>query len=208
MFKKATLFSTSALLGLTLASATAFGQTPASGAGSVVSETPSEPGKIGAWVFRTGDDGLALNVQPVPFSTKYKGYLRQYKKVGDVYTPTDIKLQVDDTGGTPPANLGDQGIEVSIVPKETTGSLQIPYYELTYLAPGGVTVKVGAMRFLNGNAGRSGTDVVLRVNSKLKSLSRNPCDEPPIDDMGEEEILDQSASTLPLTAVAATTIEE
>jgi len=208
MLKNVVLFSVFAMAGLGLASATTFGAGPTppppSGPGSIVNETPTEPGKIGAWVFRTGDDGLALNIQPIPFSSKFKGYLRQYTKTALGYTPTDIKLQVDATAGTAPANLGNLGIEVSMEPKTSNG---VEYFDLTYLATGGTVVKVGAVRFVDGSAGRTGADVVLRVNANFKSVTRNPCDEPPVDDMGEEEILDQSASTLPLTAVASETVE-
>ncbi len=208
MSKRSTITSASAWFGLALASATTFAADttppPPSSAGSIVNETPAEPGKIGAWVFRTGDDGLALNVQPIPFSPKIRGYLRQYTRTALGYTPTDIKLQVDPTAGAVPANLGSTGIELSMEPKTSNG---VEYFELTYLATGGVSVKVGAVRYVNGNSGRGGSDVVLRVNTNLKSVTRSPCDEPPLDDMGEEEILDQSASTLPLTAVATETSE-
>ena len=206
MLKKVLHVSMSALLGVAFVATTSFGQGGvggpggSSGPGSIVNENPSEPGKIGAWVFRTGDDGLALHVQPVAFSTKYKGSLRQYTKTNLGYTPTDLKLQIDPTAGAAPENLGNQGIEVSVEPKTSNG---VPYFELTYTPMGGTPVKVGAMRFLSGSSGRSGADVVLRVNANLKSVSRDPCDEPPLDDMGEEEILDQSAATLPLTAVAS-----
>ena len=206
MLKRFFSLPTFALVGLALVSAPVYGQTPPSGAGSVVNETPGEPGKISAWVFRTGDDGLALNVQPIPFSTKYKGYLRQYSKTALGYTPTDIKLQVDPANGAAPENLGNEGIEVTMEPKTANG---VAYFDLTYVPTNGAPVKVGAVRFASGNSGREGTDVVLRVSTNFKSVSRvDPCDGPPVDDMGEEEILDQSASTLPLTAVATSTIEE
>lgn len=206
MLKRVFSLPTFALVGLALVSTPAYAQAPASGGGSIVNETPGEPGKISAWVFRTGDDGLALNVQSIPFSTKYKGYLRQYSKTALGYTPTDIKLQVDPTNGAAPENLGDEGIEVSMEPKTANG---VDYFDLTYMPASGTPVKVGAVRFVSGNSGRAGTDVVLRVSANFKSVSRvDPCDGPPVDDMGEEEILDQSASTLPLTAVATSTTEE
>lgn len=181
-------------------------QVGASESGTLANEASSNAGKIKCWVMRSGDDAFALNIQPVPFGNGLRAFLRQYEKAagGTGYTPVPIKLQTQPVG-TDPEEFTDP-IEVSLEQKMTASG--ITYYTMSY-GSGASAFSIGAVRFLEGNGGRASSDVVVRFDpDKMKSVQRDPCNEPPADDMGEEEEVLQDGSFLPLKAPPVATAEE
>ena len=101
---------------------------------------------------------------------------------------------------------GGNPIPLSTVPVKLTAVSGHPgTYSMTYEGVSPV-VDIGYLRFVAGNTGRASSDVIVRLNkTTVDGVTTDPCNEPPIDDMGEEEDIAVGANSspgpsLPLTA--------
>jgi hypothetical protein len=168
--------------------------------GTIVTTSTATAGKMRSWVFRSGDDAFVINVQPKPFSSDFKAYIRQYKKGTSEFAPTALKLKIDPAAGAPSVSF-NTAIELALEKNIVSGNES---YTMTYVNAAGVITKVGVLRFVGGGNGRASADLIARFDAKVTSIVfRDPCVGPPADDMGEEEEISLDGSSVPLQPVAS-----
>ncbi len=169
---------------------------PAPGnSGTMINSAASSPTKAKYWVFRTDKDAVAIHIaNKIGPKPKTVAYLMVYSPgVSGFQRLANIQVEVNGTV----QNIPDM-LEVDLVPKASG-----KHFEMMYTNNAN-TVKLGVLRYREGSNGRASSDLQVQLDSAvLKSVVRgNPCDEPLVDDMGEEEELEQDAVLIPLSVEA------
>jgi len=171
--------------------------------GDVLS-SPASPDRIRAWVSRSSSGAVAVSVYNDGSTLSAK--FRRFSKEEEEYSSKKTKIQIPSTTPTGPATTI---AEIATVPVRLVA---IPGRDDTYkmvyesLTPN-VQVDVGFVRFGRGNNKRASSDVVVRFKNIEGAI--DPCSQPPIDDIGEEEEMPEGASanapgpSLPFTAPIA-----
>ena len=145
------------------------------------------PGKVNCWISRNESGALALSVYE-DGSILY-GKFRQYEKKEENFTSKSTQITLPDSTTTNEISI----VVVRLVPKQSfTDTYEMIYDTTAAPAAPSVSIPVGFVRFVRGKTGRSSSDAVIRLGSKVVG-STNPCDKPPIDDVGEEELMAVSA---------------
>ena len=168
--------------------ATVATEPPGPDTGEVLS-SPASPDRIKAWVSRSSSSAVAVSVynDGATLSAKF----RRFSKEEEEYSSKKTKIQIPSTTPTgPPTTIA----EIATVPVRLVA---IPGRDDTYkmvydsLSPN-VQVDVGFVRFGRGNNKRASSDVVVRFKNIEGAI--DPCSQPPIDDIGEEEEMPEGAS--------------
>ena len=156
-----------------------------------VTNTPANFGRIKCWVSRSSDGAIAIYKHAAiavsvweegPPGTLFAKF-RRYGKTPETFSAMDTKIIVNTTTSV----TSSLPILVRVLPIANRAGT----YEMKYDHPSG-SVTVGYLRFAPGAIGRSATDVVVRLKQGAVDGVVDPCSEPPIDDMGEEEEMDLS----------------
>jgi hypothetical protein len=150
------------------------------------------PNRVKCWVARTGNRALAVSIYANGTAAK----LRLYKKEIDGYLGLNIKIPIP---GEQPQT------EAFVVVVLEPYSNKPNTFEMKFLKQQNSTttpISVGYITFLPSVNGRTSSDVVVRLRAAVKGenpeaygpSTTNPCDEPPTDDIGEEEQMDFGAT--------------
>lgn len=144
--------------------------------GTIESSAPSV-GKVNCWISRSNTGAVAVTVYQEP-STNLSAKLRQYSKEEEEYSSKKTRIKVSPT----------QTDELSVVTVklELVANTQDTYAMLYESAGVPTPIQVGYLKFARGTTGRKASDVVIRLASVVDG-SVDPCNKPPIDDIGEEE---------------------
>jgi hypothetical protein len=152
---------------------------------------PASPGRINCWVARTGTRAVSVSVYEE--AGKKMAKLRLYTKPTidpEEYSAVSAKIPVP-TGTTPD--------EITVVPVALVEVTSKPNtFEMKYQKKVGATtteVSIGYLTFSPSTNGRMSSDVVVRLKSNVKAANQevfgpsvtDPCNQPPDDDIGEEE---------------------
>lgn len=181
---------------------------------------PASPGRINCWVARTGRRAVSVSIYED--GGKKMAKLRLYTKPA---TEPEEYSGVNTVIPIPGSATPD---DVRVVPVELVEVASRPNtFEMKYEKRVDTTITVVNLGFLTFSPsvnGRASSDVIVRFKGEVKaantavfgtSTSTNPCDEPPDDDIGEEEEIPPGftpvgeqptapGSSLPLTAPVAT----
>ena len=158
--------------------------------GTIVNTVATEPLKIGAWVARSESTAIAVRIYED--GTIKKAKIRRYELVDGEFSDVTTKFKKSDGSETAPVAVF-----------ETTLVLKAGYantYELMYPVEA-TPVRIGYIRFYKGNQGRTASSAAIRLEAAVVVGATNPCDEPPIDDIGEEEFINATASSAPSAAI-------
>lgn len=205
MLRKCTFLLLPLMAAFATASATAADTAPPpESAGTVINSAASDPSKASYWVFRTPNDAVAINIYKItgPNAKTTANLMIYAPDLNGFERLANIQVDVNGTVQTIPNVL-----PVDLVEKTYTNGGK--YYEMNYNHSGTI-VKIGALRFREGSNGRGSADVQVRFDpTTLKSIRRiNPCDEPLVDDMGEEEELEADPVRVPLKPNAVADVIE
>ncbi|MFN7731265.1 MAG: hypothetical protein ACK5OB_05145 [Pirellula sp.] len=179
-----------------------------------IRNTSATSGKVNAWISRNGPSAVVLKIEnPVAGATTIPGKLTQYVPattgIDDyILQPTTLTLS---TG-----SVTSDRVDVDL---QLIGDNR-GYKTFSILARGRASEgPIGWLSFRSGNGDRSRSRVLVRMKrDKIKDAaapttsSTNPCDAPPTDDVGEEELFDvdpdatsQPSKVLPKVPASAST---
>jgi hypothetical protein len=162
--------------------------------GSLINSSSSSTDKSMTWVSRSYTDASAMRIYQT-FDGLLVANIRTYNRSGANFVGKTTTITYDDPNVTPTvrvvAPVEVVKVELKEV-KETTAPYRLLHYNLMYYPlgfdsseiPQGNPVRIGKVRFNRGVNGRNSSDVSLKFGPPVKP---NPCDEPPLDDIGEEE---------------------
>ncbi len=160
--------------------------------GSISSNAAADPDNyINCWISRNADRAVAVHVYTE--NSQLKAKFRQYSWDGESYasTPTTIKKGVDTL-------ISTAVIPVTLVAEPSTKYTGLYKMVLSVTTGGTVTDHdIGYVNFVRGKKGRAASKVSLTLTTKnggttVTPSAGNPCDEPFIDDIGEEEEIAKS----------------
>lgn len=144
-----------------------------------ITGSPATLNRVKCWVSRTNSGGPgAVAVSVFSDGSNLSAKLRRYTKEEEEYSSTVTKIKVPGTATIISLSV----VPVKLVPVAGYENTFDMMYEATSPSQ---TFSVGYLKFIRGNAGRSSSDVVIRVRNIEGVI--DPCNKPPIDDMGEEE---------------------
>ena len=147
-----------------------------------ITGSPASPGRVKCWVSRSSTGAVAISV--FEDGTTLSAKFRRYSKEEEEYSQIKTKIQTPPTtpGGTPTTIQELSTVPVRLV--AVTGVTDT--YTMIYdsLTPE-VQLPVGFVKFVRGNNQRASSDVVVRFKNIEGAI--DPCNQPPIDDIGEEE---------------------
>lgn len=155
--------------------------------GSISSNPPADPENyINCWISRNAERAVAIHVYTE--NSQLKAKLRQYAWDGESYgsTTTTIKKGAETL-------ISTAVIPVSLVAEPSTKYTGLYKMVLSVTSGGTVTdYDIGYVNFFRGKKGRAASKVSVTLTTKnggttVTPSAGNPCDEPFIDDIGEEE---------------------
>ena len=195
------------------------GSTPGSGlsnadTGSVFGSAPSDASKANCWVIRTPTEGMAICVFEDPVFLVRSATLRMYSRSPSGFTGKTATIKYKETPSSPETTLTPETVNLRL--EEVRDDMErVTHYNMNFFpdgynpngSPKGVKVVIGKLKYNRGNNARVSSDVSVRLSPSIRPA--NPCDEPPLDDIGEEEEVAISSAnvpgmTFPLTPVAVT----
>jgi hypothetical protein len=199
------------------------GSTPATDGGTIIGTPTTELGKANSWVIRSATQGIAICIYEDPVLFVQCANIRFYARTPSSFvgktTPVTYKPDGSQTETT--VNLETIYVRLESVPDKLG---RFAHYSMNYFpegyepngTPKGTKVQIGKIRFNGGANGRISSDVAVRLSTTVRpstASSTSPCDEPPVDDIGEEEAVVVSATNVPglafpLTPVPATNTSE
>lgn len=168
--------------------------------GSIYGTPCTSPDKANCWVIRTYNTATAVCVYEDPVFHVPMANLRNYTKNSTGFTSQNTTVTLP-----APANTTQSLDVVKVRLEEVRDSLgRVTFYNMNYYpdgyntdgTPKGTKVAIGKMKFGKGSHGRGSSDVTIRLGSSVRPTA-NPCDEPPLDDLGEEEEIPVSSSKVP-----------
>jgi hypothetical protein len=152
-------------------------------------------GKINAWVARSGEYAVAVHIPNSTLSGKLQSYQLSLSPVPAYYAvPTTITLPDNST-------MSVSAVDVQLVSKNfDNGKRKFQYYEMHYTNPATSTkYKIGYVRLISDSLDRERMKLSIRLLDKVTvvggavpTAASSGCDEPPADDVGEEEPIDPS----------------
>ncbi len=187
--------------------------------GTIISAPSTDPQRVKCWVSRNFDTALAAcvytdSVYQVPMAN-----IRLYQLSGSGFVGKQVTFKEVLTGGAAESYTFDV---LNVRLEKVDDSIgRVRYYEMAYYPKGynangtgrDPRVLVGYARFAPGKNGRATSDAIFRLHKKIQqalggslplaapagtaaSSSSDPCDGPPVDDIGEEE---ETVAGAPLT---------
>jgi hypothetical protein len=150
---------------------------------------PSAANQLNCWVSRSNNAAIAVSVYMSGGGSQLVGKLRRYSKGDEEYEDTTTQIKLPDGTTTPALKVIMFNLEHEANPKYPD------LYKMMYAPSVGSPIKVGYLNFVRGNKTRMSSKVSIRLDHTTVVGVNNPCDEPPIDDIGEEEEIRRSTST-------------
>lgn len=170
--------------------------------GTIVNSTSDDPTQIHSWVRRFGTtDAIALTISaPSLIGGNPIGTLRQYKSDGEGgFYKESFKVDPDGTGSTAETTI--DVIPVRLEPNNNTTN-RYPSWNIVYDQRAGFTPVVnpgselvlGWIAYREGRTNREQSHVAIRLDRRKVNPKTplDPCDGPPVDDIGEEELVTAS----------------
>jgi hypothetical protein len=161
--------------------------------GSIKNASTTTAGKINAWVARTvGQHAIALHIgDTAPLTGTFRQYSYNEDDEKFIAAATSLRL----VNGTE-VNLPVVPFELERYSFEKNGRTIVSYKILYSPSPGADKEIIGYVRFNKGNFERKSSDLIIRLlgqaianNGTATLTAAGPCDEPPADDVGEEELI-------------------
>jgi hypothetical protein len=171
----------------------------------ILNSTTAPPGKINAWIARSGENAIAVHIPNSALLGKLQSYQLTLSPVpAYIAVPTTLTLPDNTT-------ISLSVVDVQLVSKNfDNGRRKFQYYEMHYTVPATSTkYKIGYVRLISDSLDRDRMKLSIRLLSKVTQVgstvaasAASGCDEPPSDDVGEEEPIDPASggpgSQLPL----------
>jgi hypothetical protein len=170
--------------------------------GTIVNLPSSDTSQIRSWVRRFGStEATALTiVAPSVIGDNPIGTLRQYKSDGEGgFYKESFKVDPDGTGGTAETTI--DVIPVRLEPNNNPTN-RYPSWNIVYdhragftpIVNPGTELVLGWIAYREGKTSRDQSLVAIRFDRRKvnPTTPTNPCDGPPVDDIGEEELVTAS----------------
>jgi hypothetical protein len=167
--------------------------TPVPDTGTVFCTPNPATGKVNCWVIRNFSTASAISIFEDPVFSVPSAKIRNYVKNPSGFSAQNTTVTYT-TAATPPTTVTQSLDVISVRLEEVRDTLgRVTYYNMNYFpegfnpdgSPKGVKVLIGKLKFSRGSDGRSSSDISIRFGAAVRPS--NPCDEPPLDDLGEEE---------------------
>ncbi len=140
---------------------------------------------VNCWVSRSNSEAIAVSVYK-DSTQQLVGKLRRYNKGFEDFREKDTQIRLPDSTILPAEKI------VSFKLEKLTSDKFPDVYNMMYTPPTGSPIQIGYISFIRGNKTRLSSSAVIRLNDKVVVGVTNPCDEPPIDDLGEEEAISRA----------------
>jgi hypothetical protein len=186
-----------AMAQLSTGTTTTTSTTPTTSESTIISKTAAA-GKVKCWIARTSTKAIAVHVFVDPTNSQLCARVRYYVKNDEEYASRDTIITLPSNTTPEP---GAKFLTVKLVP---FGPAEDRMYEMKFvkLTPTPTESSIGFLRFIKGSNGRTSDDVLMRfhgkasgTNAKVHEYGTDPCDKPPVDDVGEEEDMAMSGTS-------------
>lgn len=144
--------------------------------------------QVNCWVSRSNNEAIAVSVY-TDSNLQLVGKLRRYTKGDEEFEDKDTEIKLTPTTTSTPLKVVPFKLE-----RETSVKFQ-DVFKMMYTPATGDPVRIGYLSFVRGNKSRLSTSVVIRMDHTTVVGAINPCDEPPIDDIAEEEEIRRGPTT-------------
>lgn len=144
--------------------------------------------QVNCWVSRSNNEAIAVSVY-TDSNLQLVGKLRRYTKGDEEFEDKDTEIKLTSTTTSSP---------IKVVPFKLEREASVKFqdvYKMMYTPATGNPIRIGYLSFVRGNKTRLSTSVVIRMDHTTVVGAVNPCDEPPIDDIAEEEEVRRGPST-------------
>jgi len=158
--------------------------------GSIVGSPASSVYNVKCWISRSENGATAVSVFDDGGVLRAK--FRRYEKKEEDYRTRLTKFLPPIV---PPATVSPMVTPVeTVLVKLVAVAGYADTYDMIYEVPmSTLSFSVGQARYVRGNRSRGSSDVVVRFRN-IEGVSADPCNEPPVDDMGEEEDMPRGGS--------------
>lgn len=157
--------------------------------GSIESNATADPtNTINCWISRNTTRATATYVYTENGQLKAK--FRQYEFDGESYSSTSTRIVNDSV-------VVAEGAVIAVT-LQSVASTKFPnLYKMVYTGNNNTNYDIGYLNFVRGNKGRPASKVSIKFINKTMGVKvtpngGDPCDEPPIEDIGEEEVIQRS----------------
>lgn len=159
--------------------------------GTVLNSSTENANTINAWVSRSKSSAIAIHIfevtNPTTNEKVLKANLRQYADGLEVYPVTTTTI----------TNNGVGLASNSIIPVKLVNAPSArtdEHYKLIYTAADNTEYEIGTLTFVRGSVNRPSSKVNIKLYNKTGGVKVtpggiNPCEEPPIEDIGEEMLV-------------------
>ncbi len=167
--------------------------------GSLDSSPASSSGFINCWISRNNSRAIAIHIysETVNGEIVRKAKFRQYNKGEESYSSTETKIYSYDSSSTG-TEVG-KGSIITVTLEKVNNTSHPNMFKMVYESNAGQKYDIGLINFVRGNKGRPASKVLVKLSNKTKdgikvtpNSTSNPCDEFPVEDIGEEEEIAQS----------------
>lgn len=141
--------------------------------------------QVNCWVSRSNSEAIAVSVY-MDSTQQLVGKLRRYNKGIEDFREKDTQIKLPDSTILPAEKIVPFKLE------RLSGSKFPDVFNMMYTPPTGNPIQIGHMSFIRGNKTRFASSVVIRLNHARVAGVSDPCDEPPNDDIGEEEAINRA----------------
>lgn len=148
--------------------------------GTIENSPASESSLLNSWVSRSNNEAIAISVYK-DSTQQLVGKLRRYSKGSEDYREMNTQIQLPDSSTLPAQQV------VPFKLDRLTSNKHPDVFSMMFTPPTGNPIRIGYLSFIRGNKSRDASSVVIRLDHNVVVGTINPCDEPPIDDIGEEE---------------------
>lgn len=148
--------------------------------GTIENLPASESSLLNCWVSRGISSAIAVSVYK-DSNSQLVGKLRRYNKGSEDFRETNTQIQLPDSTTLP----AQQVVPFKLDRLSSNKSPDV--FSMMFTPPSGSPIRIGYLSFIRGNKSRDASSVVIRLDHTSIVGVVNPCDEPPIDDVGEEE---------------------
>lgn len=169
--------------------------------GSIESSvTPDPTNTINCWISRSTNRATATYVYTENGQLKAK--FRQYSYDGESYSSVQTRILNDSV-------VVAEGAVIAVSLQAAPSAKNPNLYKMVYTGNNNTNYEIGYLNFVRGNKGRPASKVSVKFINKTMGVKvtpngGDPCDDAPIEDIGEEEVIARSPtiSNAPINFVA------
>jgi hypothetical protein len=143
---------------------------------------------LNCWVSRSSNEAIAISVYR-DSNLQLVGKLRRYSKEDEEFRAVETVIKLPDATTLPSQKVLPVKLERVVNTKHPD------IFNIMFTPPSGVPIRIGYLSFIRGNKSRLSTSVVIRMDHTTVVGPINPCEEPPIDDIAEEEEIRRGPSS-------------